>query len=77
MSIMDANAEAHVNVLAEEFFGDECYLEDHETLIKPAINRWVRGMLTLTWNRWRSSFGREVKKLRAAQSAYEQLEKGK
>lgn len=67
---------AHVNDIALEFFGEEA-MDESGRFVRPELVIFLRGMMTLTFNRWRSVFTRQIKNFHEAQDALKKREKGK
>ncbi len=64
-----------VDAIAAELFGDDAFARP--PYMKPAVVTFVDGLITLTWNRWRAAFTRDLKKLEQEQRELENAEQGK
>lgn len=72
---MNSPVPAHYGAIAVEFFGEEaCFLRGE--ILHPHIGAFVRGFVTIVWNRWRMTFLRESKRLEATQTALEEAKQG-
>ena len=75
LTVNQTKAPGVVPDLAEALFGDEAFFR--QGLTRPAVTAFVDGLLTLTWNRWRTWFGRDQAALEREERALESAEKGK
>ncbi|RPD72316.1 hypothetical protein L226DRAFT_573359, partial [Lentinus tigrinus ALCF2SS1-7] len=70
MTKEQVQADRYLQEIAVEFFGGDAF-GSRRAFLRLAVTDWVRGMLTLTWNRWRQVFRLAKKKVEEAKGAYE------
>lgn len=51
-------------------------MDESGRFVKPELILFLRGMLTLTWHRWRAQFKRQIKHFHQAQAVLKEQERG-